>query len=209
MPYLRKEPSATMFSGTAGSANNQLSSPIGLAPDGSSGTLYISDAGNHRIMQYLSGASSGTVIAGGNGAGTGTTQLNNPRGVYFESSTNSVLIANNRAHNIVRWVIGASTWTLVVGSSSGLSGTTSTLLSYPTDVTLDSLGNMYVSDEGNQRIQLFLTGQSSGITILGVTGTSGSTAQLFYTPSSLTMDNQFNVYVTDYNNYRVQMFLHY
>ncbi len=78
-----------MFIGTAGSANNQLSNPFGLAFDSSSGTLYISDAGNHRIMQYLSGASSGILVAGGNGGGIGSTQLYNPRGLYFESSTNS------------------------------------------------------------------------------------------------------------------------
>lgn len=197
-----------MFVGTSGTANNQLASPIGLARDASTGTLYMSDAGNHRIMRYLSGASSGTVVAGGNGAGTGITQLNNPRGLHYDASTNRLLIANNLAHNIVRWVIGASSWTLVAGSSSGTVGSTSILLSYPTDVTLDSLGNKYVSDEGNQRIQFFLLGQSNGTTMFGVTGTSGSTSDLFNTPSSVAVDSQFNVYVTDYNNFRVQMFLH-
>ena len=198
-----------MFVGVAGSANNQFSDPLGLALDSSSGTLYISDSGNHRVMRYLSGTSSGVLVAGGNGGGTGSTQLYNPRGLYFDSSTNSLLIANNYAHNIVRWVIGASTWTLVAGSSTGILGSTSTLLSYPTDVVLDSLRNIYVSDEGNHRIQLFLAGQSNGTTILGVTGTFGSTAQLFDTPSSLAIDRQFNIYVTDYNNYRVQKFFHY
>ena len=198
-----------MFVGVAGSANNQFSDPLGLALDSSSGTLYISDSGNHRVMRYLSGASSGVLVAGGNGGGTGSTQLYNPRGLYFDSSTNSLLIANNYAHNIVRWVIGANTWTLVAGSSTGILGSTSTLLSYPTDVVLDSLRNIYVSDEGNHRIQLFLAGQSNGTTILGVTGTFGSTAQLFDTPSSLAIDRQFNIYVTDYNNYRVQKFFHY
>ena len=197
-----------MLVGFNGSADNQLTSPIGLARDASSGTLYISDAGNHRIMQYRFNASSGTVVAGGNGPGTGSTQLNNPRGLYYDASTNSLLIANNLAHNIVRWVIGASTWTLVAGSSSGTSGTTSILLSYPTDVTLDSQGNMYVSDEGNHRIQFYLAGQSNGTTLFGVTNTPGSTSDLFNTPSSVAVDSQFNVYVTDYANYRVQMFLH-
>ena len=180
-----------------------------MARDSSTGTLYISDAGNHRVMRYLSGASSGTLIAGGNGAGTGNTQLNNPRGLHYDSSTNSLLIANNNAHNVVRWVIGASSWTLITGSISGVTGTTSIMLAYPTDVTLDWMGNMYVSDEGNQRIQFYLAGQSNGSTIAGVTGTSGSSAQLFSTPSSVAVDSQFHIYVTDYNNHRVQKFLHY
>lgn len=212
--FLRKiyvnsiKPSIHIFTGTAGTANNELSAPLGLFRDPSTNTFYIEDSDNHRIMRYLSGASSGTTVAGGNGAGIGSTQLNYPRGIHFESTTNSLLIANNQAHNILRWVIGASSWTLVAGSSSGSYGDTSALLSYPTDVTLDSLGNMYVSDEGNHRIQFFLPGQSNGTTIIGVTGTPGSTDELLHTPSSLVVDSQFNIFVTDYNNYRVQMFQH-
>ena len=159
-------------------------------------------------MRYLSGATSGTVVAGGNGAGLSNNQLNNPRGVFYDASTTSLLIANNRGHSILRWVIGASTWTLVTGSSTGTVGSTALLLSYPTDVVLDSQGNMYVSDEGNHRIQFYRSGQSNGTTVAGVTAISGSTALLLYTPSSVTIDNQFNIYVTDYNNYRVQRFSH-
>ncbi|CAF1271015.1 unnamed protein product [Adineta steineri] len=203
--------SATLVAGngSAGSGNNQLSSPIGLAIDINVSTLYISDAGNHRIMKYLANATSGTVVAGGYGAGTNSSQLNNPRGIYFESSTNSLIIANNGAHNIVRWVLGATSWTLLAGSSTGLYGSTSTLLYNPSDVTLDATGNMYVSDEGNQRIQLFLAGQSSGQTIIGVTGISGNTSQLLNTPSSFALDSQLNIYIVDYGNYRVQKFAHY
>lgn len=198
-----------MLLGVAGSGTNQFSNPLGMTYDSNSDTLYIADSNNHRIMQYTSGASSGTVIAGGNGQGTGSNQLSNPRGLYYESSTNSLLIANNQGHNILRWVIGASSWTLVAGSNSGVSGSTSTLFSYPTDVTLDSLGNMYVSDEGNHRVQFFRAGQMNGTTIAGVTSTQGSTSNLLNTPSSLAVDSAFNVYVVDFNNARVQMFQHY
>jgi sugar lactone lactonase YvrE len=197
-----------IFIGTAGNASNQLSSPIGLAFDRSSGTFYISDTDNNRIMKYSLGVLSGTLVAGNNGAGTSNNQLYTPQGLYFESATNSLLIVNFMAHNIVRWVLGASSWTLVIGSSNGSFGVTSTLLYYHTDVTLDSMGNMYVSDEGNERIQFFLRGQSSGTTVAGVTGTSGSTPQLLDTPSSVAIDNQSNIYVTDYMNYRVQKFVH-
>ncbi|CAF0915407.1 unnamed protein product [Adineta steineri] len=117
---------------------SQLSGPISIERDSSSGTLYISDTNNHRVVEYLVNASFGTVVAGGNGGGTGITQLYNPRGLYFDLSTNSLLIANNYAHNIVRWVLGASSWTLVIGSASGTAGITSTMLNYPTHIVLDS-----------------------------------------------------------------------
>ena len=160
-------------------------------------------------MSYASGASSGTVVAGGNGAGANNTQLNAPTGLYFESSTNSLLIANFGAHNIVRWVLGASSWTLVVGSINGVNGSSSTLLTYPTGVTLDSMGNLYVTDYGNHRIQLFLAGQTNGSTIAGVTGTLGAASNQLYYPYSVVLDNQLNLYVADSYNHRIQNFQRY
>lgn len=159
-------------------------------------------------MQYLVNASSGTVVAGDNGPGTSNIQLFNPRGLYYCSLSNSLLIANSDAHNIVRWVLGASSWTLVAGSNSGSSGGTSLLLNAPRDLVLDSLGNMYVADESNQRIQLFLPGQLNGTTIVGVTGTMGSNSSLLHGPCSLAIDHQLNLYVADFYNQRVQNFMH-
>ena len=95
-------------------------------------------------MQYLSGASSGTIIAGGNGAGSGSTQLNGPFGIYLDLTSNNLIIANRGANNIIHWILGASTWTLIAGDSSGSSGTSSTLLNGPCSITLDSTRNIYV-----------------------------------------------------------------
>jgi DNA-binding beta-propeller fold protein YncE len=160
-------------------------------------------------MKYLSGASSGTVVAGGNGQGTNNTQLWRPYGLAFDSSTNSLVIANYGANNVVRWVLGASHWTLVAGSINGSSGNTSTLLNQPVGVTLDSAGNLYIADSSNHRIQFFLAGQSNGTTIAGITGSSGITPSQLNSPFWVIVDNQMNLYVADYLNNRVQMFLHY
>jgi DNA-binding beta-propeller fold protein YncE len=72
----------------------------------------------------------------------------------FESSSNSLLIVNYGAHDVVRWVLGAASWTLVVGTA-GLSGSTFMLLQSPFGITCDSVGNVYVADSGNNRIQFF------------------------------------------------------
>jgi hypothetical protein len=196
------------FLGTAGSLDNLLNQPHDIAHDWSTGILYISEYDNHRVMQYLPGASSGTVVAGGNGAGYGNTQLMNPVGLYFDSSTNSLFIANFGAYNIVRWVLGASSWTLVAGIG-GTIGSTSTLLYNPGDVTLDSMGNVYVADTSNHRIQFFWAGQSNGTTIAGITSSPGSTSTQLYLPFGLAVDAQFNIYIADYGNHRIQKFLHY
>ncbi|CAF1187884.1 unnamed protein product [Adineta steineri] len=196
------------ITGTPGSTNNTFYGPCGIVRESSTGTLYIADTFNHRIMQYLLNASSGTVVAGGNGAGPGITQLAYPYGLAFDSSSNSLLIANAQTNNIVRWVLGASSWTLVIGSPTGLSGNTSTLLNQPIGITLDPMGNIYVADSQNHRIQFFFAGQSNGTTIAGVTGSAGISQSQLNAPCWVIVDNQLNLYVSDTANNRVQFFSH-
>ena len=158
-------------------------------------------------MRYLLNSSTGgVVVAGGNGGGFGNTQLNFPMRLHFDASSNSLFIANYIANNIVRWVLGASNWTLVAGSSIGTPGSTSALLHSPCDVTLDSMGNVYVADKSNQRVQFFLAGQSNGTTIAGVTSIGGPAANQLSGPESVLVDSQFNLFVSDTYNSRVQRF---
>ncbi|CAF1303465.1 unnamed protein product [Adineta ricciae] len=195
--------------GTSGSSSNQLDSPYDIAPNPVSNEFYITDSGNHRVMCYRLGISNGTVVAGGNGPGTDVTQLSTPYGLYFESSSNSLIIANYAANNIVRWVLGTKNWTLVAGSISGAGGYSSTLLNFPRDLTLDWMGNLYVADTGSHRIQFFKAGESNATTIAGVTSTSGANAILLQFPYSLALDSQLNLYVSDTYNFRIQKFLRY
>ena len=148
-------------------------------------------------------------MAGNNGAGTNTTQLLNPRSVHFDSVTNSLVIVNRGANNIVRWFIGDARWTLVAGSINGTAGNSSTHFRQPGNMVFDLLGNMYVSDDQNHRTQLFYPGASEGITIAGVTGILGNDSEHLYYPSSMALDNQLNLYVVDQYNHRIQMFERY
>lgn len=160
-------------------------------------------------MVYAFNASTGNIFAGFQGAGTDTTRLNFPMGIYFDSSSNSLIIANAYANNIVRWGLGASEWTRIAGSINGSYGNTSTLLFYPYDVTLDPMGNVYVADTQNHRIQFFLASQSDGVTIAGVTAVFGNSSTLLNTPYSLALDSQLNLYVSDTVNHRIKKFFRY
>lgn len=195
-----------MFVGTAGSSYNQLHTPCDCAYDSSSEKLYIADTMNHRIVQYANNASSGTVVAGDNGSGNNNTQLNAPKGIYFDSLLNSLYIVNTGSHNIVRWILNATSWTLVAGSINGISGSTSAELFNPLSVALDSMNNVYVADRDNHRIQFYLTGETNGTTIVGVTSSPGNNSTLLHSPCSVVVDNQLNIYVADSSNYRVQQF---
>lgn len=94
-----------MYQGTIGTANNLLNYPYGLARDLNTNALFIAEYYNDRVMKYLYNALSGDIVAGGNGQGPNQTQLWFPHGIYSDSITNSVLIANAGANNIVRWAI--------------------------------------------------------------------------------------------------------
>jgi sugar lactone lactonase YvrE len=157
-------------------------------------------------MSYSFGATAGIVVAGGNGQGSANNQLNNPCGIYLHVSSNSLYIANTNDHNIVLWVVNASSWTLIAGNANGQSGPTSTMLNSPTDVTLDYMGNLYVTDNGNDRIQFFLSGQFTGTTIAGILGVYASTANTLDAPQSVTLDSDLNLYVADSGNNRIQKF---
>lgn len=173
--------------------------------DSSTGTLYISDTDNRRIMRYPSGSLTGTLIAGGNGFGIAPNQLAAPSGIYFNSSSNSCIIATYLGHSIVQWKVGDTNWTLIAGSANGTTGSSSTLLNQPNGLTVDSSGNIYVADTLNNRIQLFLAGQSNGTTIAG-TGGSGSGPDQLVGPRAVILDSQLNLYVADTGNGRVQKF---
>ncbi|CAF1038106.1 unnamed protein product [Adineta steineri] len=195
--------------GSGGSGLNQFNTPYGIARDPTTNAIYICDYNNHRVMKYFSGNLTGIVIAGGNGLGINNTQLNYPAGLIFDSSTNSLIISNYGASNIVRWVIGDYNWTIIAGSSTGLTGITSTLLNHPTSVTYDPMGNMYIADMFNHRIQLYLLGQSNGTTIAGILSQPGTNSTMLNYPVSVAFDNQLNLYVADSFNQRIQKFLRY
>ena len=195
--------------GTRGNTTNLLNDPFDVAYDSNSGSIFVADNGNNRIMRFKLNNSTGEIIAVGNGIGLNNTQLSHPSGIYYDSFSTSLLIANTNAHNIIRWQIGNNYWTVTHGNLNGFNGTSSTEFYSPSDITLDPMGNMYVVDRFNQRIQFFQNGQSNGSTIAGQTGINGNTSTLLNYPSSVTFDNQLNLYVVDRSNHRIQKFLRY
>jgi len=196
---------AVTVAGIGSSSNISFSNPTTIVNDPSSNNLYLSDTYAHRIISYPSGV----VLAGGNGAGNSYTQLNMPYGLAYDSFSKSFIIPNSATNNIVRWVISAKNRTHITGNTNGSPGATSTTLNYPIGLILDPMGNIYVADAYNHRIQMFLVDQSNGTTIAGVTNSLGTDSTHLNTPYWLLLDNQLNLYVSDSSNNRVQKFLRY
>ena len=157
-------------------------------------------------MYYTKNVTNRVMIAGNNESGSNTYQLNNPRGLYFDSLTNSLVIVNHGTANVVRWTIGASNWTLI---ANNVNVSSNLVMSSPIDVTFDPMGNMYIADRANHRILMFKSAGQNRVNIVGTYLVSGSNATLLNSPTSIELDAQLNLYVTDSNNHRIQKFLRY
>ncbi len=110
----------------------------------------------------MAGISAGT-------SGVAANQLYHPYSLLLDSN-NSLFITDYSNNRIQKWFTGAYNGTTVAGQSSGISGATSTALSQPVGIVLDSSGNMYFTDRGNHRVMYWANGASSGTTIAGTTG---------------------------------------
>ena len=191
-----------VFIGSMGSSLNQLIYPYGVACLSMLKTFYVSDTYNYRIMYFVVGNGNGTVIAGGNGKGINSSQLATPLDLQFDTPSNSILIANCHGNNVIRWSLDASNWTLIADNSTGIGDC-------PRDVTADPMGNIYIADTENRRIQFYPVGGTNGTTIAGTKSVAGTNASLLISPISVVLDSQLNLIVSDYSNQRVQKFMRY
>ena len=104
-------------------------------------------------------------------------------------------------HRIVRYE-SPTTAIIVCGSY----GSASDQFDHPQGLFVDHLHNIYVADEGNDRIVRWSEGSKEGIIVVGGNG-EGEQANQFNIVRSLSFDRQGNLYVADRNNHRIQKFL--
>ncbi|CAM4975026.1 unnamed protein product, partial [Rotaria socialis] len=76
--------------------------------------LYVSDERKHEVRRYQLGEKNGTIVAGGNGKGNGTNQLNMP-GYLVVDRDHSVYVSDNNNHRVMKWVEGATKGIVVAG----------------------------------------------------------------------------------------------
>ncbi len=141
--------------GTCSSASNMLCYPYGIFVD-TNFDLYVADTYNNRIQLFRSGQLTATTVAGISSSTT-TITLNCPTGI--------VLDADKYLYIVDCWnfrIVGSSPngFRCLVGCS-GSSGSASNQLYYPYSLSFDSYGNMFVTDQYNNRTQKFLLSTNS------------------------------------------------
>lgn len=199
--------------------------PEGVAVD-ASGNVYVADTFNNDIREIV--ASGGTVsssstivtLAGGtttgclDGDGSGA-EFDGPTGVAVDASGNLYVADSNNnvirkitsvgplgSNAVVTFAGGQGTCDSASAATAGYvdgAGTTQALFASPTSVTVDSAGNVFVSDLGNSAVrEISPLGLVS--TLAGASQpTSGGTTTLyaFLLPFGVTVDGTDNLFVTD------------
>jgi uncharacterized protein (TIGR03437 family) len=226
-------------SGSAVVSATSLNLPVGLAL-GPNGNLFVSDAGNNRVLEFQAGAATHAAAirvygqtsftAGAAPSSPSAQTLNSPEGIFVDPAAN-LFVADSGANRVViisNTLGAASAGTpaaYVIGQNSfNATGGSATPLRFPSDVTVDSNGNIYLCDRGYSRVLIFpslLFLPASGGTataVIGQQNLSGSavnwdstdgraTPEGLAIPFGVYMDRRDTLYVSDSGNNRVVHFL--
>jgi sugar lactone lactonase YvrE len=207
---------AFAFSGDGGPATSaSLNLPQHLALD-AAGNLYVADSGNNRVRMItpagviMTVAGNGTAGYSGDGGQAKLAALDFPTGVAVDAAGNLYIADYN--NNRVRKVTPAGIISTFAGSGivPGIWGeggpATNAALSGPSDVSLDSSGNLYISLDGDEAIRVV---NPAGIitTIVSGFGFSGdggpaSSARLDSPEGVLAAGG--SIYINDFSNKRVR-----
>jgi len=206
-----------------GVPNNVPALQVGFAPGGvfkaPSGAFYIADGNGHIYKVDPSGqlttvAGNGSFGFSGDGGPAAGAQLSGTSGVFVDNAGNIFIADEGNAR--IREVVAATgnIQTVAGNGTAGFSGdgglATNAELFRPSGVFLDNAGNIFIADEGNERIRKVVatTGNIQTVAGNGTAGFSGdggpATSAELYGPTGVFVDGSGNIFIADSANERIR-----
>ena len=136
--------------------------------------------------------------------GTSNNKFNNPKGVAV-SANNRIYVADTHNQR-VQVFDGTTRQYIATLGTTGKEGTSNTEFNGPSGVAVSADNRIYVTDQNNNRVQVFDGATRNYIDTLGTTGSRGASNTQFYYPSGVAVSADNCIYVTEFNNHRVQIF---
>lgn len=165
-------------------------------------SLFVADTGNNRILFAPDGmAPVWQVISTG---GSAVNQVSAPQELAFNPSSDTLYIAdsgNNRILEVDNACSPGRSFSVFAGATGG---SAIGQVSGPRGVAVDTLGDVYVADTLNNRIQVNTTGDAKGWQIFAG-ATAGSVPGKVSGPRGIFVDEFLRVYVADTGNNRIQV----
>ena len=118
----------------------------------------------------------------------------------LESSPTSKTTATSDLLPVLRWNITGIT----VAGTAGAAGNQSNQFNNPWGLALTYENTLYVADRYNNRVQKFIRGSLNGTTVAGQANTTTcSSYQCLRIPSSIALDDNENLFISEEVNCRV------
>lgn len=172
--------------------------------------IYVADFYNNRIRKITPLGDVSTIAGGIIGDVDGTASLARfkwPTGIFLDGSGN-IYITDYGNHKIKK-LDSTGNVTTIAGSVSGDENGTGLLAKFknPTISTIDSFGNIFVSDFGNNKIKKI--DPAGNVTTFAGEGTIGSRDDelllaTFNQPSAVAFDGNGELFITDYGNHKIR-----
>ncbi|HEY6392401.1 MAG TPA: SMP-30/gluconolactonase/LRE family protein [Bryobacteraceae bacterium] len=165
-------------------------------------------------QQYTISTFAGTNVQGfsGDSGAPASAQLGLPGRIALDSS-GKIYFADG-ANNRVRLISGGTITTYAGNGTAGFAGdgsaATNAKLNDPIGLALDSSGNLYIADAGNNAIRKVTTSGTistiAGNNTAGYSGDGGAaTSAQLNDPVAVAVDTSGNVYIADANNFVIRM----